>query len=93
MALREHLGKPFRLLGSTLGSHFGEVANNKILVDSGVVSGLVCVSFWGSKCVKKCLIFRLGSKSFLKNRSFRMDGIAKIDFSWKSFLVIFGKDF
>ena len=29
----------------------------------------------------------------LPNRGFRMEGIAKIDFSWKSFLMNFGIDF
>ena len=33
-----------------------EVARHRILVDSGVISGLVSVSFWGSKCVI-CFLF------------------------------------
>ena len=70
-APREHLGRPFWHLGSTLGSHFGvseapweailaprdhpggpweqqdghEVANDRIFVDLGMISGLVSVIF------------------------------------------------
>ena len=59
-APREHLGKPFWHLGSTLGGHFRtsdhpggpweqqdghEVANNRIVVDFGVIPTLVSVSF------------------------------------------------
>ena len=74
-----------------------EVARHRILVDFGVISGLVYVSFWVSKCVFLFLCLGLFSVRFsaifdsmfrrlgLKNLCFRVGGIAKIDFSWKSF--------
>ena len=56
------------------------------------------------KCVKNRFIVRLVSRlffsdfciefsTFLTNRCFRMECTAKIDVSWKSFLVNFGMDF
>ena len=78
MASREHLGRPFWHLGSTLGRHFRtsgppggpweqqdghEVANNRIFVDFGMISGPVYVSFWSSKCVKNRVLFKLVSRS------------------------------
>ena len=78
LASREHLGEPFWHLGSTLGGHFGirdhpggpweqqaghEVANDRIFVDFGVISGLVSVSFLNSKCGKCLFIFTLVSLS------------------------------
>ena len=64
-----------------------------------MISGLVYVSFWGSKYVKILFVVRLASRSFflaisdsifrclrLPNRCFPIESIAKIDFSWKSCL-------
>ena len=71
MAPGEHLGWPFLRLGSTLGglrNHPGgpwehqdgpEFANNKSLVDFGVISGFLHVSIWSSKCIKSRFIFSL----------------------------------
>ena len=56
LALRDHPGGPWE----QQDGH--EVANNRILVDLGVLYGLVYASFGGSKCVKKCFIFKLVSK-------------------------------
>ena len=42
-----------------------EVANDRIFVDFGMISGLVYVSFWGSNWSKSRFIFRLASRSFL----------------------------
>ena len=81
-----------------------EVANNRIFVDLGVISGLVSVSFWVQNALE-FFFFRLVSKTYsyrflprifelgLPNRCFRMEDIAKVDFSWKSFLVNFGMHF
>ena len=41
-----------------------EVANDKFFVDFGMISGLVQVSFWGSKCVKHHVLFMCISMSF-----------------------------
>ena len=46
LAPRDHPGGPWE----QQDGH--EVANNRICVDFGVISGLVYVSSWGSKCVK-----------------------------------------
>ena len=81
-----------------------EVVNNRILIDFGVISGLVYVSFWGPEClfffVRACfrvIFFMISDSKFgrlgLPDRGFRMQGIAKIDFSWKSFLMNFGNRF
>ena len=69
---RDQFGEPFWHLGSTLGAilapgdHPGgpweqqdghEVANNRIFVDFGMISGPVYVSFWNSKYVKNRFLF------------------------------------
>ena len=58
LAPRDHPGGPWE----QQDGH--EVANNRIFVDLGVISGLVSVSFGGSKCVKNICMFRLVSRSF-----------------------------
>ena len=40
-----------------------EVANNRMFVDFGVISGLAYISFWVSKFVNNRFIFRLVSRS------------------------------
>ena len=56
-ALRDHPGGPW-------GQQDGhEVANDRIFVDLGEISGPVYISFWGSKCVKHLFMFRLVSRS------------------------------
>ena len=42
-----------------------EVANNRIFVDLGVISGPVLCQFEGSKMLKNRFIFRLVSRSFV----------------------------
>ena len=58
LAPRDHPGGPWE----QQDGH--EVANDRILVEFGVTSGPVYVSFWDSKCVKNLFIFRLASRSF-----------------------------
>ena len=92
LAPRDHPGGPWE----QQDGH--EVARHRIFVDFGVISGPVYVGFSGLKCFKNRFLFRLVSMAFLlaisdsdfrrlglPNRRFRMEGIAKIDFSWKSF--------
>ena len=57
LAPRDHPGGPWE----QQDGH--EVANNRIFVDLGVISGPVSCSFWCSKCVKFHFIFRLVSRS------------------------------
>ena len=57
LAPRDHPGRP----REQQDGH--EVANDRFVVDLGMISGPVYVSFWGSKCVKKRFIFRLVSRS------------------------------
>ena len=59
LAPRDHPGGPWE----QQDGH--EVANNRIFVDFGVISGPVYVSFWSSKCVKNRFIFKLVSRSFV----------------------------
>ena len=42
-----------------------EVANNMIFVDLGMISGLVSVSFWDSKCIMFFCMLRLVCRSFV----------------------------
>ena len=56
LALRNHPGRP----REQQDGH--EVANARIFVDFLMISALVYVSFWGSKCVKNRFIFRLVSR-------------------------------
>ena len=57
LAPRDYPGGPW-------GQHDGhEVANARICVDFGMISRLVYVSFWGSKCVKNRFMFKLVSRS------------------------------
>ena len=58
LAPRDHSGGPWE----QQDGH--EVVNNTIFVDFGVISGLVYVSFWGSKCVTNRFAFRFVSRSF-----------------------------
>ena len=67
-ALRDHFGGPWE----QQDGH--EVANNRIFVDFGVISGLVSVSFWGSKCV----IFFFISDSIFDAWDFQI-----VVFAWK----------
>ena len=46
LSLRDHPGGPWEQQDGF------EVIDNRIRLDSGVVSGLVFVSFWGSKYLK-----------------------------------------
>ena len=63
LASREHLGKPFWRLGIPWEQQDGrEVANNRIFVDFEMISGLVYVSLWDSKCLKNRCIFTLVSR-------------------------------
>ena len=64
-----------------------------MLVDLGVISGPVSMRFPGSTCLKKRLFLGLFPDHFLslsdlnfqrlglRNRRFRMEGVAKVDFS------------
>ena len=56
MALRDHPGKP----SEQQDGH--EVANNRIFVDFGLISGLISISFWNSECD---FFVRLVSRSFV----------------------------
>ena len=56
MAARDHPGGPWE----RQGGH--EVVNDRIFVDFGMISGLVYVSLWGSKCLNIRFIFRLVSR-------------------------------
>ena len=58
LASRTHPGGPWE----QQDGH--EVANDRIFVDFGVISGSVYVSFSGSKCLKNSFIVRLVSRSF-----------------------------
>ena len=91
---RGHSGGPW-------GQHDGlEVVNNMVFVDFGMILGLVNVSFWdfiiltNSFCFRVCfqVIFLSTSASKIRrlgfsNQGFRIEGIAKIDLSWKSFFM------
>ena len=82
-----------------------EVACHRILVDFGLISGPVSVSFSNFKCVSFLLsgsflghfFIDFSDSNFrcvgLPSRSFRMQRIAKIGFSCRSFLMKFGIDF
>ena len=90
-----------------LGGHFGTsdhpggpweqqegrgVANNRIFVDFGVISGLISVSFWGLKMfffvlfrlVFQVIFLSISDSIFrclgLQNSCFRLESIANIDF-------------
>ena len=99
LAPRDHPGGPWE----QQDGH--EVANNRIFVDVGLISRPVYVSFWASKCVLELCFFQtcfqviclsISDSSFrrlgLPHRRSRMEGIANIDFSWKSFSKNFGID-
>ena len=74
-----------------------EVANDRILVDSGLILGLVYASFSGSTTFLNWFLFGLFpdhvfidfwpgcQRLAFPNRRFRKASIAKIDCSWKSF--------
>ena len=76
-----------------------------ILPDLGVILEPVCISFLNSKNLKKlvfqaCLqviLLLISEPKFrclgLPNRGFRIEGIAKIDLSQKSFFINFGVEF
>ena len=64
-------------------SVFGDQNALKFVFCSGLFPGHFCLSISESK-------FQLLGPP---NRGFRIEGIAKIGFSWKSFLVIFGDGF
>ena len=66
MAPRDHPGGPWE----QQDGH--EVARHRILVDSGVISGPVYVSFWSSKWFKNHVTFKLVSKSFIKRFPIRI---------------------
>ena len=99
MAPRDHPGR------SREQQDGHEVANNRIFVDFGVIPGPVDVSFWVQNALNIILFLGLLPGHFLAisnsnvrrlglpNRCSRMESIAKIDFSWKSFLKNFGIDF
>ena len=55
MAPRDHPGGPWEQ------QHGHEVANDRIVIDFGMISGLVYVSFWNSKCFKNRFMFELVS--------------------------------
>ena len=57
MAPRDHPGRPWEQQDGR------ELANDRIVGDFGVISGLVYISFWDSKCVKKRFDFRLALMS------------------------------
>ena len=57
LAPRDHPGGPWEQQDGL------EFANNRILVDLGMIPGFVYVSFWGPKCIKNLFIFRLVSRS------------------------------
>ena len=57
LALAEHFGTPFWHLWDNPGGPWEqqdghEAANDNMLVDFGMISGLVYDIFWGSKCVQ-----------------------------------------
>ena len=98
MTPRDHPGGPWEQ------QEGHEVARHRTFVDLGVISGLVYVSFWISKCVKKLFIFRFVLNRFLgipdsivgllgvQNWCFRIEHITKIQCSCKSFLKNFRLD-
>ena len=56
LAPRDHPGGPWE----QQDGH--EVVNNRIFIDFGVISGLVYVIFWDSKCLKVSFIFSFVSR-------------------------------
>ena len=59
LAPRDHPGGPWE----QQDGH--EVANDRIFVDFGMISGFVYFSFGGSKCVTNHFIVKLISRSFV----------------------------
>ena len=60
------------------------MVNNRIIVDFGMISGLVYVSFWDSKSFKN-RFFKLVSKSFcyrFLNRNFDVRDFQIVVFAW-----------
>ena len=96
LALRDRHGGPWEQQDGL------EVANNRICVDSGMVLGLVYISFWNSKrfeiCFSKLVSRSCSSISEFKfrrlglpNRGFLTEGFANTDF--KSRFTDFGMAF
>ena len=61
VAPRDHPGGPWE----QQDGH--EFANDRIFVDFGMISGLVYVSFWDSKCMNFLFMFILLSRSFFND--------------------------
>ena len=80
LALRDRPGRPWEQQDGN------EVANNRILVDLGVISGPVYGSLWASKCFKIHFMFRLVSRSFSYRfliRIFEVWDFQIVVFAWK----------